>query len=644
MSIGAVINMCALILLICLALCTCRRNKLWAAADKIFFILILTCIMCTLADIVDVVTNQNGRAYSNVTLYVSSYVYFLLRNMTPLIYICYIITLSGRWYLLWRKRWFLPLLIIPAVLTVCVIASNPWNGGVFYYDTDKIYHRGHLLPALYVTAAFYMVFSVIYVFRYKNVIEKEKRYAIYSFLPLSLGAVIIQVIVPELVVEMFATAICMMLIMFTLQKQEELFEGTTGLWNREIFITNIIKAYNRGGDFTVISINIANLKTINQSIGYMQVDQLLIELAQYMKKYRMEADGLYAMRNGKFNLVLSGKRAAEKGEKLAERLNHKFKEPWLHQGLELNLLAYIAVSNCPGDFEDKDELLRFTDSFHKYTAFSGEVFHAKELGKKGLLYKEEIEKIIERAWQENRFEVYYQPIYSVRDKRFTSAEALLRLHDEEYGFIPPDTFIPVAEENTSILKIGQFVLEQVCAFIAENNLKEKGIEYIELNLSAVQCVQSDLAEQVLNTVRNYGLCPSQINLEVTETAAVYSPEMMLKNMERLKKEGIRFSLDDYGSGYSNINYLLQFPFTLIKLDKGIICGKNENYRNWIALKYSIEMLKEMGFGIVAEGVETKDITEDLAKQGCEYLQGYYFSKPVPGSEFLAYIEKHNIFD
>lgn len=643
MSIGAVINLCALTLLICLALCTYRRNKLWSAADKIFFILIITCIICTSADIVDVITNQNGKAYSDVTLYASSYLYFFLRNMTPFIYICYIITLSGRGYVLRKKPLFLLLLVIPAAVSLCLIAANPWNGGVFYYDADKVYHRGNLLPILYVAAIFYMFFSVIYIFRYRNTIEKEKRFAIYSFLPLSLGAVALQGIFPKMMVEMFATALCMMLIMFTLQKQEEVFEGTTGLWNREIFITNIIRAYNGGENFSVISINIENLRTLNRSIGYMQVDKLLIELAQYIKKYRMEAEGLYAMGNGKFNIILSDKKA-EKGEKLAETLNQKFKEPWIHQGLELNLIAYIAVSNCPEDFEDKDELLRFTDSFHKYTAFSGEVFHAKELGKKGLLYREEIEKIIERAWHEKRFEVYYQPIYSVKEKRFTSAEALLRLYDEEYGFIPPDTFIPVAEENTSILKIGQFVLEQVCEFIAQNNLKEKGIGYIELNLSAVQCVQSDLAEQVLSTIRRYGLSPAQINLEVTETAAVYSREMMLKNMERLKKEGISFSLDDYGSGYSNINYLLQFPFTLIKLDKGIICGEKENHRNWIALKYSIEMLKEMGFGIVAEGVETKDITDDLAKQGCEYLQGYYFSKPVPGNEFLEYIQKHNIFD
>lgn len=639
MSAGAVMDLCALILLFSLISCICYRNRLWSSSDKVFFVLLIVCTLCTAADLIDVVTNENGMAYTYAQLYASSYVYFLLRNITPFAYVCYIVSLTGRGYAIKRNPALLLFFLLPLLLSVLLIAGNPLTHLVFYYDAAHVYHRGSGMFLLYFTSGYYMLLSILYTWKYQEAISPEKRYAIYSFAPLSLGAVVVQQVFPELLVEMFMTALCIMLIMFTLQKKEEVMEGTTGLWNRATFIRDVYRSFSGENEFTDISINISNLKLLKKTIGFVQADKVLDEIAQFIKQYRPEVDGLYAARDGRFDILLYGKNRNKK-EKIAESLNREFKKPWMHDGLGLSLIVYIAISECPADFRDKDDLLRFTDGFHKYVPFSGEILYASDLKEKKPLYRDELEKIIEQAWQENRFEVYYQPIYSTKTGSFRSAEALLRLHHEQYGFIPPDEFIPVAEANTSILKIGQFVLESVCKFIAENNLEEMGIEYIEVNLSTVQCIQSDMAEKIVETVGKYGIRPSQINLEITETATIYSPEIMRRNMELLKENGILFSLDDYGSGYSNINYLLNFPFSLIKLDKGIVCGKKENRKNWIAMKYSIEMLKEMGYLIVAEGVETRDMVEDLEEQGCQYLQGYYFSRPVPGESFLKFIREH----
>lgn len=303
---------------------------------------------------------------------------------------------------------------------------------------------------------------------------------------------------------------------------------------------------------------------------------------------------------------------------------------------------WVMVIHCPEDISDKDLLLKFIHDFDKKASSAGRVLHFSDFDNHGVHRKKELNHIIENALAENRFEVYYQPIYSIKEECFTSAEALIRLHDEQYGFIPPDEFIPVAEENMSILIIGRFVLETVCNFIASGRLKELGIKYIEVNLSVVQCMQTDMAGQILEIVNRYGIDPGQLNLEITETATLYSPETMLHNMETLNKNGIRFSLDDYGSGYATLSYLLNFPFSLIKLDRGIICAHDGEPQKWIALKYTMEMLLEMGYEIVAEGTETKEIVEDLSRRGCHYLQGYYFSKAIPAATFLEYITCHNL--
>lgn len=638
MSAGVAVDLCALVLLICLISCICNRNKLWTSSDKIFLILIIVCTLCTASDLMDVLMNSNGMAYGYPDLYVKSYVYFFLRNITPFIYICYIVSLTGRSYAIRKKPVLLAFFLLPLLITVLILVSNPWTHFIFYYDAAHCYHRGDKLYLLYITSGYYILLSILYTFKYKEGISADKRYAIYLFTPFTMASVVIQQLFPEVMVEMFATALCIMLIMFTLQKKEEVMEGTTGLWNRSTFIRDIYKSFSGEKKFSVISINISNLKILRETIGFIQTDRVLNEVAQYIQQYRLEVDGLYAAKDGRYDMILFGKNR-KNAVTIAEALNHEFKDVWMHDGLELHLIVYIAVSECPADFKDKDDLISFTDAFHEYNAFSGNVLYAGEFKEKKPLYGDELEKIIEKAWQENNFEVYYQPIYSTKDKAFRSAEALLRLHDDKYGFIPPDEFIPVAEANTSILKIGQFVLESVCKFIADNQLDRLGIEYIEVNLSTVQCIQTDMAERIISTVKKYGIRPSQINLEITETATIYSPDIMRRNMELLKENGILFSLDDYGSGYSNINYLLNFPFSLIKLDKGIVCSENENRKNWIVIKYSIEMLKEMGFLIVAEGVETEDMVRGLEEHGCQYLQGYYFSRPVPGMDFVEFIRK-----
>lgn len=638
MYIDVAIDICALVLFIFLIISICYRNKLWSLADKVFLVLIIVCTFTTIADALNVYMSKNGLEYSYGILYGSSQLYFLLRNLTPVLYLCYIITSTGQWSMLTKKPALLLTLILPTTISVVLVLTNSLTHKVFYYDEAHVYHRGPWLLILYCNALYFMLYSLVYAIRHKNLIENEKRYAIISFVPLSMGSVLIQMLYPQILIEMFTTAICLMLIMFTLQKKEDVIDGNTGLWNRVSFIQDINRNLIGERKFTVISIYLCNLSLLTKTIGFLQAETVIAQMAHYLKQYLSDAEGLYMTGEGHFHLILSGKKQLKKKE-IAESINEKFKSTWRFQELELNLLVCVAVSECPNDFTDKDVLLQFTATFPQYCSYNGKVQYAHNLKGK-MLNKELLEQIIEKALLEKRFQVYYQPIFSSKDGRFCSAEALLRLYDKTYGFISPQDFIPVAEENTSILKIGQFVLETVCEFMASYQLKEKGIDYIEINLSAVQCIQADMADNIIRTLKRYCISPTQINLEVTETAAVNSSKIMLKNMERLQAEGICFSLDDYGSGYANINYLLKFPFSLIKLDKDLVVQESQNEKGAIALRYSIEMLRAMGFQIVAEGVETKELAKLLAAYNCDYQQGYYFSRPMPGSDFIEFLDRN----
>ncbi len=210
--------------------------------------------------------------------------------------------------------------------------------------------------------------------------------------------------------------------------------------------------------------------------------------------------------------------------------------------------------------------------------------------------------------------------------------------------ISPAEFIPIAEKSGLILPISDIIFRKVFAFIRDNELMSKGLQYIEINLSMIQCMQESFSDKLSGMMQEYGISSNRINLEVTETAAVNSPRRLRENMQELYERGIRFSLDDFGTGYSNIDSLMDLPLDMIKLDKSMIdmATYAADDKGKIVLGSAVAMVKRMNMKIVAEGVETREQKEYLEAMGVAPLQGYYFSKPIPEEEFVVFIEKFNV--
>ena len=217
-----------------------------------------------------------------------------------------------------------------------------------------------------------------------------------------------------------------------------------------------------------------------------------------------------------------------------------------------------------------------------------------------------------------------------------SAEALLRLFDEEHGFISPELIVTAAEKSGAIHKIGEFVFEEVCKFVSSDEFKALGLDYIEVNLSVAQCMHGDLADKILMIMQQYNVSPRSINLEITETAASYSQRVMTDNLNKLSRAGIEFSLDDFGTGYSNMKRVVSLPLKIVKLDKSFVDEK-ENLKMWIFLQNTIKMLKDMNMEIVVEGIETKEMVDAFSNLKCDFIQGYYFSKAISKNDFVKFI-------
>lgn len=317
------------------------------------------------------------------------------------------------------------------------------------------------------------------------------------------------------------------------------------------------------------------------------------------------------------------------------------REPMKIGQLEVLLDPKICLVQCPDDISDVSSLTNFANTFHTKLPAGLRVFVLSDIAdSKDFKVKNDMETIINRGIANHNFQMYYQPIYDINKCKYSSAEALIRLIDDKYGFVSPALFIPEAEESGAIHQIGDFVLEDVCRFISSADFEWLGLEYIEINLSVSQCIESNLPEKIQNLMEKYGVRPDQINLEITETGVDYDPETTDKNIDLLHRMGITFSLDDYGTGYSNIKRVVSLPLHIVKLDKSLV-DEMDDKMMWSVIKNTVGMLKKMKKLILVEGVEEERQYIRFAEIGCDYIQGYYFSKPLPEMDFLKFISAKN---
>lgn len=306
----------------------------------------------------------------------------------------------------------------------------------------------------------------------------------------------------------------------------------------------------------------------------------------------------------------------------------------------------VSAVECPTSADNAESLfslISFCQSHYEAQNDHSVLIVDKEIADKRN-YILSVERLIQRAVDEDGFYVVYQPIINTKTNRCESAEALVRLKDtKSFGFISPEVFIPVAERRGLISKIGDQVFSKVCQFIKDNEVEKLGIKYIEVNLSGIQIADPTIPFRLHQTVKSYGLDPKMINLEVTETALVRSGKVALDNMEKLKSFGYKFSMDDFGTGYSNLSQVAAVKYDLVKMDKSLIWPAFEpnNEQARTIMIACIKMFHTLGISVVAEGVETAEQAEVLATNGVEFLQGYHYSKPVKEDKFLEFVQEFN---
>lgn len=617
-------------------------RKMYKDVSSVVFIgLILTTICAAMFECAQVIMYAVG-CRNDIAFVIVKTLYILFHNLATPLYFIYVISIARTWHLFKKHPIASIAMMIPYTAIVVVYAINLFTGALFTFENGIEVMRCNWLQL--VGSGVYILATILYVIKNKVLFKRHQMLALASMLPLTVLAIIVDLALQDSLVAIFSNAVGIMIMSTVIQRPELVIDTVTQLKKYSLYADDMDKVYKNKDHISVIMVNIENYTAIYHLLGYEATNRLLrkisVRLDDLNIKYRAFAN-IYYLDRGRFRITINSFNS-DKVRPFAFAINEMLKDKLTVKNIDITPNAYVCIARCPEDFDDFTSLTMFGADFHNKIVYSGDVVVAEELLKeREFSLANEMDDIIDRALDNGNLKVYYQPIYSVAEKRFTSAEALLRLIDDERGFVPPDLFIPAAEKNGTIHKIGAFVLDEVCRFIESDRFKDLGLDYIEINLSAVQCMRSDLADQVLSTIRRHKVDVSQINLEITETAASYSMSALKDNMFKLAEAGVSFSLDDFGTGYSNMERVASLPLKIVKLDRSFVNSQHKPKMS-IFVENFIRMFKGMDMEIVVEGIETDQMVRRFSDLKCDFIQGYYFSKPIPEDAFVEFIQKHKV--
>lgn len=619
-------DIAAMVLAVIILLHFYRKKSIRQPQTRVFTCLLWLSLFTDIMDIVTVVIDAYRLPVTFVSL--MNVVYLVSFNIMPFLYYLYLFMVVKS-----RKQWTRAeklVLYVPEACMVLLILTSPWTKLIFYYNLEEGYSYGAGFPLLYVSTVIYMAAAIITTLKNKNRLTIWQRTSVYFYMLASVIGIVLKIAMPMVLVLQYAVALALLFLYMSLENPDDYEDKVLEIYNRRGF-EKVVKTAIEGGErFQILVATLVNYSTVRETAGLDFCQSVMKQMTARLR-VKLKPCDLFSLADGRIAVMVD-----KKGDlnQVIAALQQEFARPAILGDMNIKLELSILQMDYPDEvttIEDIMDSIDFSAAFQVEGSSDQVVYSSGEI-LKSVRRENRVQQAMQYALDNGTYKVYYQPIYSTKEKRYNSAEALIRLIDDELGFISPDEFIPIAEKNGMILKIGEFVFRAVCEMMSREKIWEKGIDYIEVNLSMVQCMQEDICEMLYGIMDEFDIPYSCINLEVTET--VLARDILWNTMERMTVGGVTFSLDDYGTGYSNLTNVLKYPFHIVKLDKSMVWYSMEDEHAMCALRHTVSMMQELDKHIVAEGVETKEQLDILEEMGCHYLQGYYFSKPVPESEFL----------
>ena len=428
------------------------------------------------------------------------------------------------------------------------------------------------------------------------------------------------------------------------------YDFLTGLPNRQKLQEQLdkilIDAGRRQRRVAVLCVGLDDFKSVNEQFTYQAGDKLLLALADRLRAHSGRLGALARLGGDQFALVQADIDQPYEAAELAQSILDDLEAEFAFEHEQIRLRATIGITLFPEDGDSTEKLLQKAEqtmTLAKSRSRNRYQFYIASVDSE-MRRRRELEKDLRDALSREQFHLVYQPQVSYREQRVVGVEALLRWQHPEHGLVPPDLFIPLAEQNGTIIPIGEWVLDHACRQLREWH--DQGFTQLRMavNLSTVQLHHAELPRVVNNLMQIYRLPPRSLELEVTETGLMEDISTAAQHLLSLRRSGALIAIDDFGTGYSSLSYLKSLPLDKIKIDKSFVPDLLDDDDDATIVRAIIQLGKSLGMQVIAEGVETAEQEAYIIAEGCHEGQGYYYSKPLPARElavFLKQVERNN---
>ncbi len=427
-----------------------------------------------------------------------------------------------------------------------------------------------------------------------------------------------------------------------------LYDSLTDLPNRKHFgdiLRKLIERYKNDpkASFQILFLDIRKFKNINDSLGHTLGDKVLMVAAKRFVRMVNSADMVARIGGDEFAIILKDLGTSGKAQKVARRIFDSIAQPFSLSGNRISLSVNIGIAPCDAEYDTPEEILRDADIAMHYAKEknSGVAVFTKDLRERFLeriRYENDLRSAIDRS----ELSMHYQPLVELQNGGLLGFEALLRWQHSEFGQIPPNKFIPIAEESGLIIPITKWILESTCKQLATWQKIDPSYRdlIVSVNISGKHLSNDDLIDDVENALAVSKIDPASLKLEITESAAMENAEHTISVLNRLKALGVQLSIDDFGTGYSSLSYLHRLPFDTLKIDRSFVIAVGENGEDSEILQTIISLAKNLKKKVIAEGIETESQLSLLQNLGCDYGQGYLLSRPQTRDKAESALYEH----
>ncbi len=558
-------------------------------------------------------------------LKVTEYLYFVFRNGTNMIYFFFVFAVTRTWYrisAIWKKI----LLLLPYIGVLFMLAINEGTQAVFTVTADGGYQRGEYILLLYVCAAFYLIFGMIWLIVCRRALDLGALLALSAMYLLNVIAVIIRYFYPEMLIECYFTSISLLFIVLFVQRPEKQVDLDTGLPGYHGFREEIGKIKAAGQNIQIIIARIVNAYDMNRYMGEDAFIDFIHAMEQsirsFAKKDRLSCE-LYYEQPGTF-YIITGDTKYNPVQAVPEIQDQMELYMEGRAGAGVKADTRIVTVMFPQDISDLGELLNFGHDFVRFADVDRVYSHADAIiAQKDYQIETHFHEILDQAIENGSISISYQPVWSAKEETFPAADTMAELEDAQYGKVDMAMLMDIAQKKGLSIRLGTYLIERVFMDIHEKKLTD--YEYVHIPLSTQQCLQLDFTDRIWKLKEKYDIHPEQVCFSFRESAYENTSEVLHENLDRLSAQGYRLMLDGFGKGYSDMERIMEFPIRAVRLNKNWVLSSIRQERCTL-IKGIIDALSQIPLTVIAQGADDEDTLQKLTDMGCELIQGSVCSK------------------